>query len=599
MAKIFTKLNIGDTVATSGTKSFKKLTTIAAEEIEGGGIYLAANLFCNTKAEANTPLSVKMSTDGQLLVKGTPNSQNVDNLIVATGEFGGNVTAESADGINTTGTAEMKFAVCGRPTNGSIGYTRATDEWALGILGSAEPADTVESSGETTASIGTQAIPAEQEMTTMLFSTKGELNGTATHENAEVAEQVSSYASGELALIGQPVVKTACEVTFMVNGKSEHQTVVPEGEAPSDPVADGTIENTAKESTAQYHFHYAGWSRTEDGEPLDDLTVTEDTTFYAVYDKELRHYTISYYDNDGTLFESKTFAYGDIPSITDPEKDDYAFGGWSPPLAPVTGDADYVATWVEETYIMTGTLGSIVWTLSESGKLAFSGTGAMGGINGAYNQPWINYRDQIVSVKIGNGITSIGEQTLSKLKNVEELIIPEGVTSIDWYALVGSKFKRIYLPSTLTTIGTWAFNGVDAIEELHIADLTAYLNIKTGAQWGNVLVAASSVVNLYIAGELVKGLEIPSNITKIPAYAFRYCNLSYVKIHSNVNQIGSEAFYGATLENASFDATAGWWCATSATATSGTEIPSADLANTTTAATYLTTTYSSRYWFKT
>ena len=170
---------------------------------EGGKKFTLAQLISVLTGVAlvdtDYPVPIRMSTDGQLGVKGTPNAQNVDNLIVATGEFGGNVTAESADGINTTGTAEMKFAVCGRPTNGSIVYLRAMDEWALGLFGSADPADTVESSGETTASIGTQAMPTEQEMTTMLFSTKGELNGTATHENADVAEQVSLYASAELS----------------------------------------------------------------------------------------------------------------------------------------------------------------------------------------------------------------------------------------------------------------------------------------------------------------------------------------------------------------------------------------------------------------
>jgi hypothetical protein len=197
VAKIFTKLNIGDTVATSGTRAFKKLI------LEGGKVYTLAQLMSALtgfpRVDTDYTVHIRMPTDGQLGVTGTPNAQNVDNLIVATGEFGSNVTVESADGINTTGTAEMNLAVCGRPTNGSIVYPRATDEWALGLLGSADPADTVDTAGRTDLVSNQSAMPNAQEMTTMLFSTKGEMNGTATHENADVAEQVSSYASGELS----------------------------------------------------------------------------------------------------------------------------------------------------------------------------------------------------------------------------------------------------------------------------------------------------------------------------------------------------------------------------------------------------------------
>ncbi len=186
-----------------GSKAIVRIYRNGVNIWEGGKVYTLVQLMSAltgfSVVETDYPVSIQMSTDGQLGVKGTPNAQNVDNLIVAAVEFGGNVTAESADGINTTGTAEMKFAVCGRPTNGSIVYPRATDEWALGLLGSAEPADTVDTAGRTDLVSNQSAMPNAQEMTTMLFSTKGELNGTATHENADVAEQVSSYASGELS----------------------------------------------------------------------------------------------------------------------------------------------------------------------------------------------------------------------------------------------------------------------------------------------------------------------------------------------------------------------------------------------------------------
>jgi hypothetical protein len=557
---------------------------------EGGRVYTAAQLISVLTGfalvDTDYPVHIRMPTDGQLGVTGTPNAQNVDNLIVATGEFGSNVTVESADGINTTGTAEMKLAVCGRPTNSSIVFSRATDKWALGLLGSADPADTVESSGETTASIGTQAMPAEQEMTTMLFSTKGELNGSATHENADVAKQVSSYASGELALIGQPVVKNVYEATFVVNGNVEHQTSVLEGEAPSDPVTDGTIDTPTQESTAQYHFHYAGWSKTEDGEPvgggsgetdiLEETTyegfedgayfispapfvltegktyqviwdgtehtcvciidpdtglpaisdvvldenysptngtfaiayaspeftgaeddaimmiaydlssedildfvntshtvaiyqqsasggeglpvITEDTTFYAVYDKELRYYTIDFYDGE-TSYESKSVAYGDVPSVADPEKDGYTFDGWLPEIVAVTGDAQYYAAWTDMSgYVAYGTCGDDAkWTMDGDGTLTISGTGKTYDV-GYAAQPWKSYKSQILAVDVKEGITGIGKQLFYQHANLASVSLPDSLTAIYSYAFFQcTKLTSITIPANVTWIEYWAF----------------------------------------------------------------------------------------------------------------------------------------------
>lgn len=173
---------------------------------EVGKIYTLAQFMSDltgfSDVDTDYPVSVQMSTDGQLGVKGTPNAQNVANLTVGTGEFGGNVTAESADGINTIGTAEMKIAVCGRPTNGSIAYMRATDELALGLFGSAEPADTVDTSGRTDLVSTQRGTPDKQGVEIVLFSAKGELNENVAPQTADAAEQVNSYASGNLIVCG-------------------------------------------------------------------------------------------------------------------------------------------------------------------------------------------------------------------------------------------------------------------------------------------------------------------------------------------------------------------------------------------------------------
>ena len=108
--------------------------------------------------------------------------------------------------------------------------------------------------------------------------------------------------------------------------------------------------------------------------------------------------------------------------------------------------------------------------------------------------------------------TVLGRSALGKCTALEECIIPEGVTEIQEYCFANStgissnanKIKQMTLPSTLRTIGDYAF---------------AYMN-----KWENV--------------------SIPEGVTKVPQYAFYYCQaMKSVSIPNSVTEISNRAFY--------------------------------------------------------
>lgn len=117
------------------------------------------------------------------------------------------------------------------------------------------------------------------------------------------------------------------------------------------PVYDG--ETPVKDPTEQYAYNFDKWVRLDDPtvELKDDTTVTGDVTYLATYTSELRKYTVTWTNEDGTVLETDTeVPYGSTPSYdgAEPvkmstEAEVFNFVGWNPEVDAVTGDITYVA----------------------------------------------------------------------------------------------------------------------------------------------------------------------------------------------------------------------------------------------------------------
>ena len=110
-----------------------------------------------------------------------------------------------------------------------------------------------------------------------------------------------------------------------------------------------------KAATAEYSYTFAGWNTTP-GEVKGDVTYT------ATYTASKNSYTITWVNEDGTVLDQDTVAYGETPvySGETPTKAataeySYVFNGWTTKVVPVTGDAVYTAAYkqTERTYNVT------------------------------------------------------------------------------------------------------------------------------------------------------------------------------------------------------------------------------------------------------
>ena len=113
-----------------------------------------------------------------------------------------------------------------------------------------------------------------------------------------------------------------------------------------------TVTATKTTDDAQYTYTFSGWTDTE-GNAL-PATVTGDLNIRANFTQTLRQYTVTWKNGDVVLETDENVAYGTTPTFNGatPTKDataeySYAFNGWTPEVAEVTGDATYTAAFTE------------------------------------------------------------------------------------------------------------------------------------------------------------------------------------------------------------------------------------------------------------
>ena len=188
-------------------------------------------------------------------------------------------------------------------------------------------------------------------------------------------------------------------------------------------------------------------------------------------------------------------------------------------------------------------------SITSIGNCVFSGCISLTSITIPESVTSIGYdafRDcsSLTSITIPEGVTSIGYRAFSGCSSLTSITIPEGVTSIDNSAFSGcSSLTSITIPEGVTSIGSSAFENCSSLEEVHISDISAWLNIPFD-HYSNPLCYGAS---LYLNGERVVDLVIPEGVTSIGNHAFDGCgSLSSIVIPEGVTSIGRYAFYNCS-----------------------------------------------------
>lgn len=141
--------------------------------------------------------------------------------------------------------------------------------------------------------------------------------------------------------------------------------------------------------------------------------------------------------------------------------------------------------------------------------------------------PWRVY-DNIISIIILEGVTSIGMQAFRECDKLTSITIPEGVTSIGMLAFREcSSLTNITIPNSVTSIGYSAFSRCIELTSITIPDGVTSIDDHTFRE-------CSSLTSV----------TIPDSVTSIGIYAFYNCiGLTSIVIPDSVKSIGNSAFF--------------------------------------------------------
>ncbi|MDD3946261.1 MAG: leucine-rich repeat protein [Clostridia bacterium] len=334
-------------------------------------------------------------------------------------------------------------------------------------------------------------------------------------------------------------------------------------------------------------MNFLGWS-TDKITVSDDLSITGDTVFYAVY--QIKEYNVTFKSiEDNTTWATVKVEHGELaayPSdIPQPTYNGFTFTGWDYDFnTPITSHKNIFAIFQINTYTITFVTGEgstvdpvtathnsyaiapqqptyenmafLGWYLDEMYSVQYlfdqpmtsnltlyakwseyvSGFGdivfQLNSENTAYTVVSVN--PDALAVKIDNfyqnkPVTSIGSGAFRNNQRLRVVILPDTLQTIGTNAFEGCvNLLRIDIPQPVTSIGDNAFNGCINLSAATFTPNSALTTIGNYA---------------FINARSLTGLALPDTVTNIGSGAFMGCSSLYsLEVPRGVTTIGASAF---------------------------------------------------------
>ena len=215
----------------------------------------------------------------------------------------------------------------------------------------------------------------------------------------------------------------------------------------------------------------------------------------------------------------------------------------------------------------SGTCGeNLTWEYDDAtGTLTISGAGPIDDYS-PYNRPWGKYEDKIESIIIGdavtrignnnfygcdnltsitfgNGVTAIGESAFQFCSGITgELVIPDGITSIESRAFADCAITSVKFGSGIKTVGTDEFT-YNRIESFSVSEESLYLSAENGVLFSK---DKSAIIRYPMPKQ--GNYILPDSVKVIKSYAFSGFKGKLI-INTVLDEIEHNAFASVVLSD--------------------------------------------------
>lgn len=338
------------------------------------------------------------------------------------------------------------------------------------------------------------------------------------------------------------------------------------------PPLDVTIDNAPPtllsdwcESNPKIEFdgHYA-YNVTFTAPPAKGSTVTISPLTWLVIDKDGYPATAQDLNGNRANYTGNGWKFDASNNTLTLESGDYDFSGEENALRPLNPNVQLV---VESGAKLTGGAAGdgsgVTWQLTENTddpstyKLTISGSGAMEDFPFGSYQPWYSFHDQITSVVVSPGVTSIGQCAFSRFAKLTHVDIADSVISIGWDAFYYcSSLTNITIPQSVTYIGPLAFFHCTNLSSITLSNNITSIGSSAFEDCTNLtsITIPGSVTSIGLAAfcncTKLTSITIPDSVTTIDLEAFKNCSsLTSITIPGSVTSIGPYVFDGCTSLN--------------------------------------------------
>jgi len=180
-----------------------------------------------------------------------------------------------------------------------------------------------------------------------------------------------------------------------------------------------------------------------------------------------------------------------------------------------------------------------------NGTLTVSGNGTMADYLNDSDRPWYGNRNDITSVVVESGVTSVGFNAFYFFSNLTSVTLPEGLTAIGPNAFDSCiSLQSITIPSTVTSIGNGAFSSCSAMTSVTLPEGLTAIGVMAFYDCSSLTSVTLPEGLTTISGgafwscSSLTSVTIPSTVTSIADYAFSSCSaMSDINLYANPDNL--------------------------------------------------------------